>query len=100
MDLGRFAGPLVVVGLMSGTSADGIDVAVCRLSSAAHPAAVSCQHFATVPYPRGFKARLLRLSTAGTVADICTFNVLVGKLFAQAVHDTVKAAGHYRISER
>jgi anhydro-N-acetylmuramic acid kinase len=79
------AGPLLVAGLMSGTSADGIDVAICRVAAAAEPAAIDCLHFETVPYPEGFKAALLAMSADGRIADVCRFNVLIGKLFAEAV---------------
>ena len=49
------------VGMISGTSVDGIDVAIVRIDGHARGAAVELLGFDTVPYPEEVRAELLGL---------------------------------------
>ncbi|RPI59278.1 MAG: anhydro-N-acetylmuramic acid kinase, partial [Planctomycetaceae bacterium] len=82
---------LRVAGLMSGTSADGIDAAIVDVS----PAGVKLLAFETFAYPRGVRERIFRLFDAktGRVDEICHMNFVLGELFAQAVIDLAGRAG-------
>ena len=40
----------------------------------------------TQPYPDGLCEQLLRICNEGCVQDVCLYNVLIGELFAEAVH--------------
>jgi anhydro-N-acetylmuramic acid kinase len=75
-----------VLGMMSGTSADGIDVALVRISGA--PPAFSAQLEAHhhVPFPAYVRRAILRLANgaATTTAEIGELNFLVGGEFARA----------------
>jgi anhydro-N-acetylmuramic acid kinase len=51
-----------VVGLMSGTSLDGLDVALCCCTGAGATLRVELEHFATVPYEETFRQRLRAIS--------------------------------------
>ncbi|MCO5218950.1 MAG: anhydro-N-acetylmuramic acid kinase [Thermomicrobiales bacterium] len=44
----------LTIGLMSGTSLDGIDVAICHIAGHAQQARIELLGFDTVPYPRMF----------------------------------------------
>jgi anhydro-N-acetylmuramic acid kinase len=72
-----------VAGLISGTSLDGIDVAIIDVNEALTPLA-----WATIPYPPGVRREILSVTNAiahtGLVARL---NVLVGELFAKALID-------------
>ena len=72
-----------VAGLMSGTSADGVDCAIVDIG----PHAVDVLAFHTFPYPRSVRAGILALSSgrAASLQDVCHLNVVVGELFASAV---------------
>lgn len=70
-----------VVGLMSGTSVDSIDVAICRIGPG--PAPVRLLHFAERPFDPALKSRLTRVSDL-KVRDIAELHVLVGEAFANA----------------
>jgi anhydro-N-acetylmuramic acid kinase len=69
-----------VAGIMSGTSLDGIDVAVVELP------AIRTVKFYSVPYPAAIRARLLAVSNAQThTAEISRLNFELGELYAKAV---------------
>lgn len=58
--------PILTLGLMSGTSADGIDAALIRTDG--EGVVVQCGGL-TLPYPEDFRARLLAACRAQTIAD-------------------------------
>lgn len=84
--------PRRIAGLMSGTSLDGIDVAVIDLDPRNSRAVVRLIAFETVPWPSSVREDLLQLCrpNAGSTADICFFNFLVGRLFADALIRTCR----------
>lgn len=51
-----------VIGLMSGTSLDGLDVALCRCQGHGPTLRVTLEHFATVPYTAELQQRLRAIS--------------------------------------
>ncbi len=70
---------MIVAGLISGTSVDGIDVAVCDIDD--HRLALIAS--ATVPYPPEVRAAILcRLERHGPTGEISRLNFLLGELFA------------------
>lgn len=83
------------IGLMSGTSLDGVDTALVRIKKTGLEAKVELIHFITHPYPEGFKEKLLEISTPGkgSVDDICRYNVVLGEIFAEAVKALLNKAG-------
>ena len=73
-----------VAGLISGTSMDGIDVAICQISGAGPGATVKLERFATVPYEPKLAERLRRAPDL-SARDVAELNGVVGKAFAFAV---------------
>lgn len=82
-----------VVGLMSGTSGDGVDAAVVDIVSRASRLRVSMLSFYPLPYPRTLQQRVLTASMSGTVAELCHLNALLGEWFANAALGAIRAAG-------
>jgi|ERR1051326_2893625 anhydro-N-acetylmuramic acid kinase len=75
-----------VAGLISGTSVDGIDVAVAQVSRPVS-ADLKVIAFKSIPYPPEVRAAILAISNAPThTAEIARMNFLIGELFARAVH--------------
>ena len=72
-----------VVGLMSGTSADGVDAAVVDIRSRK----VKLLAFETFPYTVAMRKSILALCRPETarVDDICHLNHVLGEVFAEAV---------------
>ncbi len=78
---------------MSGTSADGIDVALVRLSGSGFKLRLKLlghRHFA---YPETVRSAILRAMNADwiSVAELSRLNFLLGELYAEAVQRTQKA---------
>lgn len=89
-----------IVGLISGTSADGIDAALVRVRGHAGdelepPERLQLEAFDTFPYPAVLREQLLAASLpgAGTVDLICRLNSGVGECFAQAALNIIAQAG-------
>jgi anhydro-N-acetylmuramic acid kinase len=84
----------LVVGLISGTSADGIDAALIRITGGGASTRLDQLAFGTYKYPRGFRELLLSnsLPGIGSVDLLCELNVLVAHFFADAVRKVVRKA--------
>ncbi|HMB93576.1 MAG TPA: anhydro-N-acetylmuramic acid kinase, partial [Rhodothermales bacterium] len=84
----------LVVGLMSGTSLDGIDAAVARLSGRGRALQIEQKAFVTVPYPDELRAMLLANSAPDTssVFDLSQLNVRLAHVYADVVRQAVGAA--------
>jgi len=85
-------GPLRIIGLMSGTSADGVDAAVCEFTGCGHATAFELLGFTTVPYAPELQARILAAGTA-CAEELSALNFLLGEAFAQAAASGAEAAG-------
>src|SRR5207253_10873882 len=81
-----------VIGLMSGTSADGVDAAVVDIRGAAHDLKVKVLAFKTFPYSAEFRARLLQAMTDGRLPDLCHLNAALGEWFARAASAVTRLA--------
>ncbi len=83
-----------VAGIMSGTSLDGIDVAIVDIRGARWKKEihVAATHF--VPYPNAVREAVLAVSNTMThTAPISRLNFLLGELYADAVLETCQRSG-------
>ena len=76
-------GKMRVVGLMSGTSADGVDAAVVEIDRGK----VRLLAFEMFSYPAALRRRILGLCRpeSARLDDICHYNFVLGEVFADAV---------------
>ena len=80
------------IGLISGTSMDGIDVALVR--NGAEPAhAPTLVHFTTVSFPEPVQVALRRCQREGRLDALARLNMVVGELFADAALKALDGAG-------
>ncbi len=84
-----------IIGLMSGTSADGVDAVVVDAAGSGVNTKIKQLAFSTYPYPKGFKEFLLKNSDKNTARldEIAQLNILIGALFADAAKQIVRKAG-------
>src|SRR5205823_5750595 len=98
---GARAASTLALGLMSGTSVDGIDVALVRISSAIkdNAAHARLENFLTVPYPAAVRAEVLRIAEGARVSpgEISQLNFRLGRIFGEAA---LRACQNFRVRPR
>ena len=84
-----------VLGLMSGTSVDGIDAALVEIRGAPPGLEAELLSFTFVPYAAGQRAQIFALfePKTGTVDNICQMNFQMGEWFADAALQAIGEAG-------
>jgi len=92
-------GSRLALGLMSGTSVDGIDVALVRIApsireNAAH---ARLENFVAVPFPAAVRAEVLRIAEGTPVSpgEISQLNFRLGHAFGQAA---LRACRKFRVA--
>jgi anhydro-N-acetylmuramic acid kinase len=84
---------MIVAGVMSGTSADGINVALVQLPARGRgrPRYTLLAH-AEYPFPAPVRSAILEMMNAESarVADLARLNFLLGELYAEAVAKTAR----------
>lgn len=85
----------LVIGLMSGTSADGIDAALVKISGAGATTRVEMKDFLFVPMTDEVRETILRVAggKSTTAAEICRLKTLLGLLYAEACEALCAKAG-------
>lgn len=84
--------PMLVVGLMSGTSLDGVDAALVRISSST---AVELLHFVHRPYSTAERDRIAEVFEGRTLREVALLHAAVSHWACEAV-DALLAAAHVR----
>jgi anhydro-N-acetylmuramic acid kinase len=83
---------MYIVGLMSGTSGDGVDAALVDITGRDRSLKARTLAAYTLAYPRSLRQRILSASVSGTVADVCHLNALLGEWFANAALLVIRQA--------
>lgn len=76
-----------IAGVISGTSLDGIDVALCDVHSENERVHVRCERFATIPFAESLRTRILAAyppAPAGAL-EISALHAAIGEAFGDAV---------------
>jgi len=78
-----------VIGLMSGTSVDGIDAALVKITGNYKNTQVEEIAFKNFPFPGKLRERVFRIfqPESSSSRDMCHVNFLLGEVFAQAAID-------------
>lgn len=86
---------MLAVGLMSGTSLDGIDAALVEIDGVDSSTRVCLRAFETLPMPAETRRRIERACDLGKSSSrlLCSLNFELGHLFSQAVDKVCVSAG-------
>lgn len=76
-----------IIGLMSGTSLDGLDVALCRLEGQGEDTKIELLNFETVDYTEGVKAEIREIFAKQTIdfQHLTLLNAWIGKLHGNMI---------------
>ena len=85
---------MFIIGLMSGTSADGTEAALLEINGTSPKLNWKLHQHISVPHPEKLQKQILECCDpqTGSVDRICSLNFLLGKVFAQAVLQLCQAA--------
>ncbi len=84
---------MIVAGVMSGTSADGINVALTRLLGRGFGTRLELLAHREYPFPAAVRRAILSVMNASaSVADLARLSFLLGELYAEAVLKTARSA--------
>ncbi len=82
----------LIIGLMSGTSLDGLDIALCRFRGNGQDTEIEVVKFVTVPYDNSFKEEVKSVFSKDQVSleKVCLLNPWVGLTHAQMILECLK----------
>lgn len=83
-----------VIGLMSGTSLDGVDAVLIEISGCGTSTSIKQKAFITFPFPSGMKEMILRNAetNGGNVTEICKLNFLISLVYVDAIKSLCEKA--------
>ena len=86
---------MIVAGVMSGTSVDGVDVAVCRISGPVNAPKIKLLGHSSLAYSKAIRTAVLRAMDAKSIsaAELSRLNWRLGAVYAEAVEKACAAAG-------
>jgi anhydro-N-acetylmuramic acid kinase len=75
------------VGLMSGTSLDGLDIALCEFTGSGTNTAFKLMQFTTIPYHKEFKKEIQQVfaKRRTDLEKVCLLNARIGSLHAELI---------------
>ncbi|MVZ65878.1 anhydro-N-acetylmuramic acid kinase [Sphingobacterium sp. DK4209] len=82
----------LIIGLMSGTSLDGLDIALCRISGSGTESTLSLIHFTTMPYEDLFRQQIRKIFAKRQIDHqiLCGLNAYVAEVHSQLILETLK----------
>ena len=82
----------IILGLMSGTSLDGLDIALCEIAGNGLNTKVKLLNFKTVLYKENFKKEVQEIFCKQQVSleKICFLNAYIGTYYSQIISETLQ----------
>lgn len=84
-----------IIGLMSGTSLDGLDIALCEVTGSGMETEVMLKNFTTVPFDESFKTAIRSIFSKKIIdfETLCLLNPWVAEKHASMILATLKSWG-------
>jgi len=81
-----------IIGLMSGTSLDGLDVALCRIAGSGPETQMELERFVTMDYSAGFRDRVREVFAKRAIDQqvLCGLNAFVGLAHGNLVNEAMR----------
>lgn len=81
-----------IIGLMSGTSLDGLDVAMCKIEGSGSNTKIDILHFTTVPYEPFLKQQVKEIFSKQIVdlEKLCLLNAWIGTTHAAMINNCLE----------
>lgn len=85
----------LIIGLMSGTSMDGLDIALCSCKGFGADTQIKVLEFVTVPYSSEFRQQIKGVFSKRTVdlQEVCLLNELIAIRHAEMILESLKSWG-------
>jgi len=82
----------LIIGLMSGTSMDGLDVALCNFRGSGGNTEVNIIAFETISFSEDIKNEIRKIFAKSTIEfqQLCMLNPWIGNLHAKIINDCLK----------
>jgi anhydro-N-acetylmuramic acid kinase len=82
-----------IIGLMSGTSLDGLDIALCTITGAGEHTSLVVDHFTTVAYPSAFNEKVLTIFSKQNIslAQLCVLHPWIATEHAKMVMESLSS---------
>jgi anhydro-N-acetylmuramic acid kinase len=77
-----------IIGLMSGTSLDGLDIALCEIRGSGKQTTLALERFVTIPYDDLFRSQIREIFAKRTIDQqaLCGLHAHVGAVHAQLIN--------------
>src|SRR6218665_3241606 len=84
-----------IIGLMSGTSLDGLDIALCEYTGSGLETEVKVLKFKTEDYSEELKNEIRKVFAKETIPfqQLCLLNPYIGNLHGEMINDALKSWG-------
>lgn len=81
-----------IIGLMSGTSLDGLDVALCKIQGSGTDTVLEVEQFATVPFTEDFRNNIREIFAKRKIdfQQLCVLNPLIGLEHGRMILECLK----------
>ncbi|RYZ82039.1 MAG: anhydro-N-acetylmuramic acid kinase, partial [Proteobacteria bacterium] len=80
-----------IIGLMSGTSLDGLDIALCKISGEGRNTSIVLEEFTTIEYAQPLASQIRSISQEETsLPALCSLNTQLGVLYAGWINECLK----------
>src|SRR5690606_16483288 len=85
-----------IIGLMSGTSLDGLDIALCEVQNSGTSTQMKLEKFVTMDYTDDFRQFVRRIFAKRQIdqQDLCGLNAYIGLVHADLINKALRSEEH------